>query len=92
MRQKTGFKLREICGESIITAEGTNHINFNKLMVLNPSAAFLWSHVEGEEFDSARLATLLTEEYGIDLAIAQHDAEAILQQWTEAGLVEVSEK
>ena len=88
MRQKPGFKLREICGENILTAEGTNHINFNKLMVLNPSAAFLWSRMEGEEFDSARLANLLAEEYGIDMPTAQHDADAIAKQWLEAGLIE----
>ncbi|MBQ7710771.1 MAG: PqqD family protein [Bacteroidales bacterium] len=88
MKQKAGFKLRQICGENIITAEGINHVNFNKLMVLNPSAAFLWSHVEGEDFDNARLAALLTEEYGIDGDTALHDAEAIAKQWLEAGLVE----
>lgn len=88
MKQKAGFKLREICGEFIITAEGVSHVNFNKLMVLNPSAAYLWKQVEGADFDTQRLAALLTEEYGIDGDTALHDAEAIAKQWLEAGLVE----
>lgn len=88
MRQKSGFKLREICGEHIITAEGANHINFNKLMVLNSSAAYLWKMVEGADFDIHRLADMLVKEYGIDAEIAHHDAKVILQQWLEAGLIE----
>ena len=88
MRQKKGFKLREICGEHIITAEGAEHINFNQLMVLNPSAAYLWQQVTGSDFDIQRLADLLVQEYDIDDKTALRDAEAIAKQWTEAGLVE----
>lgn len=80
--------MRQICGENIITAEGINHVNFNKLMVLNPSAAYLWKQVEGADFDTQRLAALLVQEYDIDSDTAQHDAEAIAKQWLEAGLVE----
>lgn len=88
MRQKKGFKLREICGEHIITAEGTAHINFNKLMVLNPSAAYLWQQVSNIDFDIQGLADLLVQEYNIDADTALRDATAIAQQWLEAGLVE----
>ena len=80
--------MREICGEYIITAEGASNINFNKLMVLNPSAAYLWKQVEGTDFDTQQLSKLLIQEYGIDDETAHHDAEAITQQWMEAGLVE----
>lgn len=88
MRQKAGFKLRQLGDEHIITAEGAEHINFNKLLVLNASAAYLWQRISETDFDAQRLADLLKEEYGIDDAMAQRDANAILQQWLEAGLVE----
>lgn len=90
MRKKTGFKIRELCGEHIITTEGASRINFNKLMVLNTSAAFLWNQVDGVDFDTNRLAELLVQEYGIDADIAQHDAIAIVTQWKDAGLIEES--
>ena len=32
MKTKEGFILREMCGENIITGEGLEHINFNKLV------------------------------------------------------------
>ena len=46
MKIKKGFVLREMCGENIVTAEGLEHINFNKLISLNSTAAFLWNKVE----------------------------------------------
>ena len=42
MKIKKGFVLRQMCGENIVTAEGLEHINFNKLISLNSTAAFLW--------------------------------------------------
>ena len=42
MKQKKGFILREVCGEKVIIAEGVEVVNFNKLLSLNESAAYLW--------------------------------------------------
>ena len=41
MKIKDGFVLREMCGEKIVTGEGFEHINFNKLISLNATAAYL---------------------------------------------------
>ena len=40
MKIKNGFVLREMCGESIVTAEGMENINFNKLISLNSTAQY----------------------------------------------------
>ena len=45
MKIKKGFVLREMCGENIVAGEGLEHINFNKLVSLNSTAAFLWKKV-----------------------------------------------
>ena len=50
MKIKEGFLLRELCGEHIVTAEGLENINFNKLISLNETAAFLWKALIGKEF------------------------------------------
>ena len=57
MKIKNGFVLREMCGESIVTAEGMENINFNKLISLNSTAAFLWKNLEGKEFEVEDMAT-----------------------------------
>ena len=42
MKAKTGFHLRNICGENVIVAEGIENIDFSKIISMNESAAYLW--------------------------------------------------
>jgi hypothetical protein len=88
MKIKNGFVLRQMCGENIVTAEGLEHINFNKLISLNASAAFLWEKVVGKEFTTEDMAKLLIEEYGIDMELAMKDSAALCKAWIEAGVAE----
>ena len=83
-----GFRLRDVMGQATVIGEGVNQVNFNKLITLNNSAAFLWKQVEDKEFDDTTLADLLVEEYGIDRELAEKDSKAIAAQWLDAGLVE----
>lgn len=88
MNTKDGFILREMCGEYIISGEGLEHINFNKLISLNSTAAFLWNAVVGKEFTAESMAQLLVDEYGIDMELALKDSKALCQSWIEAGIAE----
>ena len=42
MKAKKGFKLRDVCGEKIIVAEGKENIDFSNIISMNESAAYLW--------------------------------------------------
>ena len=88
MKIVEGFRLRDVMGQATVIGEGINQVNFNKLITLNSSAAFLWKQIEGKEFDVDMLTCLLVNEYGIDKTLAEKDANAIANQWTEIGLVE----
>ena len=88
MKIKNGFILREMCGEHIVAAEGLEHINFNKLISLNSTAAFLWKALVGKEFTAEDMAALLVEEYGIDMELALKDSKALCQAWTDAEVAE----
>ena len=88
MKIKKGFILREMCGENIVTAEGLEHINFNKLISLNSTAAFLWNKVVGKDFTAEEMAQFLVEEYKIDMELALKDSKALSQAWIEAGVIE----
>ena len=83
MKIVEGFRLRDVMGQATVIGEGVGQVNFNKLVTLNESAAYLWKSVEGKEFETATLAGLL-----IDEALALKDAESISTQWKEIGLVE----
>ncbi len=82
-----GFKLRSVAGEMIVSGEGVGQINFDKLIALNPTAAFLWKSVEGQSFDAESLAALLVEEYDVAADVALADAKALVASWLECGII-----
>lgn len=82
-----GFKLRYVMGQATVIGEGVNQVNFDKLIILNATAAYLWREIEGKEFDEKTLVELLVKEYGIDEALACKDSAAILDKWIKTGLV-----
>ena len=88
MKIKEGFILRDVCGENVVTGEGLVNINFNKLISLNETAAFLWKAVEGKEFSVSDMAQLLVDEYEIDMDLATKDSDNLAKAWIEAGIVE----
>ena len=51
MRTKTGFVLKDVCGEKIVVAEGRENIDFTKIISMNDSAAYLWEKVQNMDFD-----------------------------------------
>jgi hypothetical protein len=87
MRIVDGFRLRDVMGQATVIGEGVGQVNFNKLITLNESAAYLWKSVEGKDFETADLSALLVEEYEIDSELADKDAQAIVSKWIEIGLV-----
>ena len=71
-----------------MTGEGLENINFNKLITLNSSAAFLWQEVVGKEFTAEEMAQLLINRYGIDKELAIKDAVNLCNALTDAGVAE----
>ena len=88
MKIKEGFVLRQMCGENIVAGEGLQHINFNKLLSLNESAAYLWKEVVGKEFTQEEMAELLIARYGIDKQLAMTDSGNLIKAWVDAGVAE----
>ena len=88
MKIKEGFVLRTICGQSVVSGEGTANVNFSKLVSLNDSAAYLFKAVGQEEFTPERLADLLMQEYEVERERALKDAESLCAQWMEIGIAE----
>ena len=85
---KEGFVLRTICGQNVVSGEGTSQVNFSKLVSLNDTAAYLFKAVQGREFTAETLANLLLDEYEVDRETALKDAESLCAQWKEIGIVE----
>ena len=88
MKTKKGFRLRNVCGENIIVAEGIENIDFSRIISMNESSAYLWNKVQNTDFTIDDMTRLLLDEYEVDEATARSDAEALAQKWLEAGIVE----
>ena len=88
MTIKEGFVLRTICGQNVVSGEGTSQVNFSKLVSLNETAAYLFKAVQGREFTAKTLANLLLDAYEVDRETALKDAESLCAQWKEIGIAE----
>ena len=86
MKIKDGFILREVAGNYIVVAVGDAVKNFNGVINLNETGAFLWKILE-KGGDSESLTSALLGEYDVAEEIAKADVEAFITKLTEAGLV-----
>ena len=88
MKTKKGFKLRTICGENIIVAEGIENIDFSRIISMNESAAYLWNKIQGIDFTADTLIELLLDEYEVSKEKASLDVSQLIEHWQKAGIIE----
>ncbi|MBO4417888.1 MAG: PqqD family protein [Bacteroidales bacterium] len=87
MRIKDGFVLRTMLGDHVVLGEGLSQVDFNCLLSLNDTAAYLWEGVQGKDFTKEDLADLLVDKYGISREQAISDSESIANTWMEQGVL-----
>ena len=94
MKTIDGFRLRKLGNEYILVGESMALINFNKMITLNETAAFLWQQAEQMtrehgSFDADALCKALCAEYDVAPEQAMTDVDQTLNAWQEAGVIEV---
>lgn len=87
MKIKEGFILRTICGQHVISGEGTANVNYSSLISLNDTAAYLFKNLQGKDFTEETAVDLLLEEYEVDRETAAKDVKALVAKWLEIGLL-----
>lgn len=88
MRKKKGFNLRDICGEQIVVAEGVANIDFNNIINMNESAAYLWQQMGDGDYVAEDLAQMLVARYEVDEATALSDCRKLIDEWREVGVID----
>ncbi|MBR6176941.1 MAG: PqqD family protein [Bacteroidales bacterium] len=89
MKLKSGFVLREVCGQKVIVAEGLEAVDFGHLISLNDSAATIWQIAQKQgDFTVDSIAKEICQQYDIDLNTAQNDIKSLLESWKNLGIVE----
>ena len=87
MKIKEGFMLREVAGSYVVVPVGQASIDFNGMMNLNETGAFLFQKLlEGCTEDE--LVEAMTAEYEVDEALARSDIKIFVERISEEGLLE----
>jgi hypothetical protein len=88
MKLKPNFELRDVCGEHVVIPCGIENVNFDSIIHLNETGAFLWHEAEKGDFTVESLTAVLLAEYEVDEATATKDVAAFVAKLNEQKLVE----
>lgn len=87
MKFRNDLILRRVGNEFLIVEPGNDAVDLSMVYSLNSSAAFIWTSLQGKDFDQDTIAELLISEYGISPRSAFIDGEKILMQFLSQKLV-----
>lgn len=87
MKLKEGFILRKIANTDVVIPVGKNIANFNGIITLNETAAFLWGLLKNG-IDIPAMVEALISEYDVSREKAREDIEAFAKQLSEANMLE----
>ena len=86
MKVKQGFMLRAIAGNYVVVPVGKAAVDFNGIITLNETGAFLWEQLVHE----VTLETLLNkmiDTYEVSMEQATNDLKAFIKTLEEANLL-----
>lgn len=87
MKTKKGFMLRQTAGRNIVVAVGQASEEFNGLITLNETGAFLWKMLQAGTTYEDMLKALL-DEYDVSEADAKAGIDAFLKSIRDAELID----
>jgi len=88
MRKSDKFTINSVAGTTVLVPFGSQTINFNGIITLNPTAQFLWENIEGE-FDAEKLTDMLCGAYEVDRETAMKSALKFIDALKDVGALEV---
>lgn len=87
MRISKDYIVREIAGEYIIVPTGREALNFQGLITVNETGAFLWNLLQEESMTEDSLTDALCESYEIERTMAEQDIKEFLRYVEQRGLL-----
>lgn len=91
MKIKDGYILREVAGTMIVVPVGEAAMNFNGMISLNETGAFLWRLLENEIEPKVLLQELM-KEYDVEEEQAKNDITEVLNKLYRAGVLDAGQK
>ena len=88
MKLKENFILRQVADTWAVLSLWSENANFNGMLTLNDSGAFLWKALE-QGADKAALIDALCAEYEVERSVAEADVAEFLNHLAAVGCLEV---
>ncbi|MBM6896269.1 PqqD family protein [Pseudoflavonifractor capillosus] len=87
MKIKNGFMLYEVAGSYVVVPAGNETLDFNGMVTLNETGAFLWKQLE-QACTQEQLVQALLQEYEVSQEKAQESVEQFLGELQSNGFVQ----
>lgn len=87
MKIKENYVMREVAGQAIVIAIGEESERFKGMINLNRTGRDVWLYLE-KGLDSDEIAKKISEKYEVDLNVAKHDIESMIDRLYKAGVLE----
>lgn len=88
MKLKNEYVLQQVADVWVVLPIGEEVLNFNSMITLNETGAFLWKKL-AEGADMQALIAALTSEYDVTAQQAQADTMKFCQKLHDAGCMEL---
>ena len=88
MKKIKGFAMRRLGQDAMIVAESVDLIDFDRIVSLNSSAAYVWESLSYNDFTLETVTDLLMRRYDVEEEVARKDASDLVHVWLTAGVVE----
>ncbi|MCD8089029.1 MAG: PqqD family protein [Clostridiales bacterium] len=87
MKIKKGFMMRKIQDTAVVVPFGADSVDFNNIMNLNETGAFIWSKLEEDTTEEA-VVKALTAMYDIDEKTASADVSEFIEALRKNNLID----
>ena len=88
MKIKSGFMLRSIAGCKIVVSVGERVLDFNGMINLNDSGAFLWKRLEVGATEDELVNAILESYTDVDEPTARESVRSFTKTLLDAGVID----
>lgn len=88
MKIKEGFILRNVAGSNIVVPFGDRCLDFNGMITLNDTGAFIWKQLETGAEEAEIVQAILAEYTDVDEARAAQCVKDFVEKLKEADCIE----
>lgn len=90
MKVKKEYMIRNIAGQDVIVATGSEAMKYNGLLTVSSTGRFLLEHY-AQAKDLSELIEMVLEEFEVDAETAAKDAVGFTNAMLEHGLIEMDD-